>query len=121
MSPESEIARERRIERLVGEIEQVIEEADPRERTELRQMASDLLQEQRLTPDNAEAQAATARSGRPLTLLTFGICICVLGVVLFLLVPLIGAFLMVAGAIAVLLSLLGRFIPHSFSNLRHHP
>ena len=121
MALESEATRDGRIERLVREIAEVIQDADPRQRAELRQMASDLLQEQTLGLDTVEEQnMAAASTGRPLTLLTFGICILALGIVLFLLIPLVGSFLVVAGVIGILLSLIGRFIPHSFSKLRHH-
>jgi hypothetical protein len=116
---ESETAREQRIERLVREIQQVIEEADPRQRSELRQMASDLLQEESLDEAINEQQSTAAVSaGRPLTMLTFGIAILALGAVLFFLVPFIGLFMMIAGAGSIGLSLAGRFIPLSFSKLR---
>ena len=121
MSVEVETARERRIERLVHEIEQVIEEADPRQRSELRQMASDLLQEHGVDENINEQQiAASMSTGRPLTILTFGIFVLVLGAILFFLVPLIGLFLMIVGAVAIGLSLVGRFIPASFWKLRSH-
>ena len=120
MNLETERARELRIERLVREIGEIIDEADPRQRAELRQMAADLLQDQPLAPAFPDEAPATLGNGRPLTVLTFGVGVFALGAVLFFLVPLIGAFLIIAGAVGIVLSLLGRFIPHHFSNLRNH-
>ena len=118
MTIESETAPDRRIERLVREIEQVIAGADPRQRMELRQMASDLLQEQGVDENIKEQQtSASVSTGRPLTMLTFGICVLALGAILFFLVPLVGSFLMIAGAAAICLSLIVRLVPHSF---HHH-
>lgn len=121
MSVEREVAREQRIERLIREIGEVIDDAEPERREELRQMAADLLNEQTRQMEIADGQAAgAAATGRPLNLLTLGVSLLVLGLVLFLLVPFMASVLVAVGFIAIISSLLYRFVRPSLKlKFRH--
>jgi len=115
LSPESnqiESARENHIERLVFEIGQVIGEAPAGEREELRQMASDLLNEEIVSGD-APDQQHVARPVRPLSGLAVSGLILILGIALLLFLPLIGITLVCFGIIGLALSLFYKALPDS--------
>ena len=120
MSVESEVAREERIERLIREIGQEIEAAQPARREELRQMAFDLLgQETQPSLTTERLNAGVQPASRSFSLLTFGISLLVLAGVLFLLIPFVAAVFAVVGAISIVFSLIYRFVGDSSLKFRH--
>lgn len=101
-------AIDRNIEHLVQEIGQVIEKAPPEERDELRQMASDLVQQEKVRakpmPDETPA------TQRPLNLIALGGVVLVFGAVLSVLIPQIGLLLVAGGLATILFRIVYRMI-----------
>ena len=118
MSVETEEARDRQIERLVGEISEVIDNAEPERREELRQMAFDVLQQGTHRAETVRAAGSAAR-GRPLNMLTLGVGLVLVAFVLFLFVPLMASLLFAAGVLVIALSLLSRFTHWPSIKFRH--
>jgi hypothetical protein len=93
-------AIDRDVERLVHEIGAVIEKAQPEEREELRQMATDLIQEEVVqTVPDAENNAGAKR---PMNLISLGAFVIIIGAGLSILIPPIGL-LLVGGGLATLI------------------
>ena len=98
-------AADRSVERLVQEINDVIDHARPDERAELRQMASDLIkQEAADTGDHAyvdnDPRNATKR---PLSLIAFGGIVLIFGAGLSFIIPPVGLVLVGGGLATIVL------------------
>jgi hypothetical protein len=95
-------ATDRSVERLVHEINEVIDNARPEEREELRQMAADLVRQESVharVPTHDTAQQRVTR--RPLNLVALGGFVLILGAGLALVIPPVGLIL-VGGGLATL-------------------
>ena len=100
----SEPPQEQRIERLVSEIGQVIGEAPPERREELRQMASDLLNQEAVDSGPTGGQETNRRYIPRLSGLALSGFALILGVGLFIFLPWIGFVLVWAGIVGFILS-----------------
>jgi hypothetical protein len=102
-------AIDRDLERLVHEIGEVIEKARPEEREELRQMATDLMQEEMVQTQVPPAENNTAAK-RPLNLIALGAFVMIIGAGLSILMPPIGLLLVAAGLATLFLGTMYRMV-----------
>ncbi len=102
-------AIDRDLERLVHEIGEVIEKARPEEREELRQMATDLMQEEMVQTQVPPAENNTAAK-RPLNVIALGAFVMIIGAGLSILMPPIGLLLVAAGLATLFLGTMYRMV-----------
>ncbi|HZD40967.1 MAG TPA: hypothetical protein VE131_09615, partial [Terriglobales bacterium] len=108
-TPIDKESSDRSVERLAREIGQVIQKARPEEREELRQMATDLLQEEMVrTQVPPEESPNIAR--RPLNPIALGGFILILGAGLSILVPPVGLILLGGGLAILVLGAMYRMV-----------
>jgi hypothetical protein len=84
------------VERLVRELGQLVQSADPERQNELKELASALL-EQELTPLETTERATRGAASRPMNPLAAGLGLCVLSVGFFFLIPSMGIVLGIIG------------------------
>jgi hypothetical protein len=98
-------AADRSVERLVHEINDVIDHARPDERAELRQMASDLIRQDAADTGHQEYVDHNDRSAakRPLGLIAFGGIVLIFGAGLSFIIPPVGLVLVGGGLAAIVL------------------
>jgi hypothetical protein len=98
-------ATDRSVERLVHEINEVIDHASPEERADLRQMASDLIRQEAVdTAHHAHiSDDNTGATKRPLSLIAFGGIVLILGAGLSFIIPPIGLVLVGGGLATIVL------------------
>jgi hypothetical protein len=102
-------AIDRKLERLAREIGEVIEKARPEEREELRQLATDLIQEETVrTQVPPEESRSSAR--RPLNPIALGGFVLFLGAGISILVPPVGLILVGGGLATVVLGAMYRMV-----------
>ena len=109
MELEREQAPDRRIEHLVSEIGQVIDQAGPERKEELRQMAAGLMRDS-LEQTRSAPEEHAAASRRPLNAASLGLFLIVLGLAFSVLLAPIGMLLFGAGAAMVLIGILHRAV-----------
>ena len=83
---------EMEVERLVRELGQVVQSADPERQDQLKELASTLL-DQELIPVEISERATQRALRRPMNPLAAGLGLCVLGVGLFFFIPSVGIIL----------------------------
>lgn len=84
------------VERLVRELGQVVQSADPERQDQLKELASALL-DQELIPMGTGERVTRRAVRRPMNPLAAGLGLCVLGVGLFFLIPPVGIILGIIG------------------------
>jgi hypothetical protein len=84
------------VERLVRELRQVVQSADPEKQDQLKEYASTLL-DQELLPMGSTERATQRALRRPMNPLAAGLGLCVLGVGFFFFIPPVGIMLGIIG------------------------